>query len=29
MYSEAHHVRLSWSRGEPVVPEWIENDKTE
>ena len=26
MYSEAHHVRLSWSSGEPVTPEWIEND---
>lgn len=27
MYSEAHHVRLSWSRGEPVTPEWMNDDK--
>ena len=26
MYSEAHHVRLSWSRGDPVTPEWIDDE---
>jgi len=23
MYDEAHHVRLSWSQGEQVTPEWL------
>jgi len=27
MYGEAHHVRLSWSRGEPATPDWIETDE--
>lgn len=26
MYDEAHHVRLSWTNGEPVTPEWLKDD---
>ena len=29
MYSEAHHVRLSWSKGEKVTPHWLLEESDE
>lgn len=27
MYDEAHHIRLSWTGGHPLIPEWLDDDE--